>query len=227
MVKNSKKHRKASEGVSKLELLSRQDALAKVKELAYAGFNEAVDVDVNLGIDPTKGDQVVRGSVVLPHGTGKKIKVAVFAKGDQATEAEKAGADFVGAEDLIDKIAEGWIDFDYTVATPDMMPAIGKLAKILGPKGLLPNKKLGTVAPNVGPVVTDLKKGKSFFKNDKYGLVHFSIGKVSFEAAQLEENFTAFMQALRASKPVASKGNFIKKITVSSSMGVGLGINLE
>jgi len=227
MVKHSKKHRNALQAVSGLDLLSNKDAIAKVKSLSYVKFDESIDIDVNLGIDATKGDQVVRGGVVLPHGTGKKVRIIVFAKGDAAIQAEKAGADFVGAEDLIEKISQGWIDFDFAVATPDMVAPIGVLAKILGPKGLLPNKKLGTVTQNVGAIVADLKKGKAFFKNDKQGLVHFSIGKVSFDVNQLQENFVTFMKTLAASKPAASKGKFIRKVTMSSSMGVGIGVNLE
>ena len=227
MVKHGKNHRKALQAVSGLDLLSNKDAIVKLKSLSHVKFDESVDVDVNLGIDATKGDQVVRGGVVLPHGTGKKVRIVVFARGEAAVQAEKAGADFVGAEDLIEKISQGWVDFDFAVATPDMVAAIGVLAKILGPKGLLPNKKLGTVTLNVGPVVADLKKGKAFFKNDKQGLVHFSIGKVSFDVNQLQENFVTFMKVLSASKPAASKGKFIRKITMSSSMGVGIGVNLE
>lgn len=227
MVKHGKKHRNALQLVSNLDLLSYKDAIAKVKSLSFAKFDESIDIDVNLGIDATKGDQVVRGGVVLPHGTGKKVRIVVFAKGDAATQAEKAGADFVGAEDLIEKISQGWVDFDFAVATPDMVAPIGVLARILGPKGLLPNKKLGTVTQNVGAIVADLKKGKAFFKNDKQGLVHFSIGKVSFDVNQLQENFVTFMKTLAASKPAASKGKFIRKVTMSSSMGVGIGVNLE
>jgi large subunit ribosomal protein L1 len=227
MVKHGKKHRNALQLVSGLDLLSNKDAIAKVKSLSFAKFDESIDIDVNLGIDATKGDQVVRGGVVLPYGTGKKVRIVVFAKGDAATQAEKAGADFVGAEDLIEKISQGWVDFDFAVATPDMVASIGVLARILGPKGLLPNKKLGTVTQNVGAIVADLKKGKAFFKNDKQGLVHFSIGKVSFDVNQLQENFVTFMKTLAASKPAASKGKFIRKVTMSSSMGVGIGVNLE
>lgn len=227
MVKHGKKHRKALESVSQLDLLSSKDAVAKVKSLSHVKFDESVDVDVNLGIDATKGDQVVRGGVVLPHGTGKKVRIVVFAKGEAATQAEKAGADFVGAEDLIEKISQGWVEFDFAVATPEMVAPIGVLARLLGPKGLLPNKKLGTVTQNVGAIVADLKKGKAFFKNDKQGLVHFTIGKVSFDANQLQENFMTLMKTLSASKPAAAKGKFIRKITISSSMGVGIGVNLE
>lgn len=227
MVKHSKNHRKALQAIAGLDTIPSKDAVLKVKSLSFAKFDESVDVDVNLGIDATKGDQVVRGGVVLPHGTGKKVRIVVFARGEAAVQAEKAGADFVGAEDLIEKISQGWTDFDFAVATPDMVASIGVLAKILGPKGLLPNKKLGTVTLNVGAIVADLKKGKAFFKNDKQGLVHFSIGKVSFDASQLQENFVTFMKTLSAAKPAASKGKFIRKITISSSMGVGIGVNLE
>jgi len=227
MVKHSKNHRKALGSANKFDLISSKDAVLKVKSLSYVKFDESIDVDVNLGIDATKGDQVVRGGVVLPHGTGKKVRIVVFAKGEAATQAENAGADFVGAEDLIEKISQGWVEFDFAVATPDMVAPIGVLARILGPKGLLPNKKLGTVTQNVGAVVADLKKGKAFFKNDKQGLVHFSIGKVSFDANQLQENFTTFMKTLAAAKPAASKGKFIRKVTMSSSMGVAIGVNLE
>lgn len=227
MVKHGKNHRKALQAVSGSDLLSSKDAVAKLKSLSHVKFDESVEVDVNLGIDATKGDQIVRGGVVLPHGTGRKVRIVVFARGEAATQAEEAGADFVGAEDLIEKISQGWVDFDFAVATPDMVAPIGVLARVLGPKGLLPNKKLGTVTQNVGAVVTDLKKGKAFFKNDKQGLVHFSIGKVSFDVNQLQENFVTFMKTLSAAKPVASKGKFIRKVTISSSMGVGIGVNLE
>ena len=158
------------------------DGLKKVKELSYVKFDESVDANVNVGIDPSKGDQVVRGSVVLPHGTGKKVKIAVFAKGDYADAARKAGADYVGAEDLIEKIEGGWFDFNNAIATPDLMGLVGKVAKILGPRGLVPNKKTGTVTFDVAAVVEDLKKGRLFFKNDKNGIVHFSFGRVSFDA---------------------------------------------
>lgn len=222
-----KNYRKALESCGEKEVFSSKDALAKVKSLSFVKFDESVDVDVVLGIDPTKGEQVVRGAVSLPHGTGKKVKIAVFAKGDAADQAKAAGADFVGDADLIEKVSKGWADFDYAVATPDMMVSVGKLAKVLGPKGLLPNKKIGTVTTDVAGTVKELKGGKAFFKNDKYGLVHFSFGKVSFDAQKLEENLAAFYKVLTASKPASSKGKFIKKITISSSMGLGLLVNAE
>jgi large subunit ribosomal protein L1 len=202
-------------------------ALEKVKSIAYAKFNESIDVSLNLGINAVKGDQVVRGSVILPHGAGKKVRVIVFAKGDYAEQALKAGADVVGADDLIKKIEDGWLDFEFAVATPDVMGAVGKLAKILGPRGLLPNKKVGTVTFDVADVVTDLKKGKAFFKNDKQGIVHFSIGKVSFDLAQLRDNYNALLKAVFAAKPAAAKGKYLKRVSVSSTMGVGIFVNAD
>ncbi len=228
MIKHGKKYLKArerlgNEGAS----FSVESGLVKVKELTYANFDESVDVSVRVGIDATKSDQAVRGSVVLPHGTGKKIRIVVFAKGDHADEAVKAGADFVGMDDLISKIEGGWVDFEYAVATPDVMGAIGRLAKVLGPKGLLPNKKLGTVTFDVGAVVSDIKSGRVFFKNDKSGFVQFSIGKVSFDASKLKENFMAFIKTLNGSRPASAKGQFIRKITVSSTMGVGIALDVQ
>lgn len=227
MTNHGKKYLKAQEQVAKENKVGARDALSKIKQLAFAKFDESVDIDVNLGIDPAKGDQTVRGSVVLPHAKGGSIKVLVFAKGDHAEAALKAGADFVGAEDLIEKISNGWMDFDYAVATPDLMVMVGKVAKALGPRGLLPNKKLGTVTFDVGPVVADLKRGRVFFKNDKGGLVHFSFGRVSFDAQKLHENLVVFMKALAAAKPASSKGKFLRKATLSSTMGVGVQVNPE
>lgn len=225
MAKHGKKYIQAHQKVVKGQELPALQAVAKVKELAYAKFDESVDAHVNLGIDAAKGEQVVRGSVTLPHSKGQAVRVIVFAKGDYADKALKAGADEVGTEDLVEKINGGWMDFDYAVATPDLMGMVGKLAKILGPRGLLPNKKLGTVTFDVGIVVADLKKGRMFFKNDKSGIVHFSFGKVSFTPQQLEDNLAAFIKALMAAKPATSKGKFLKKLTVTSTMGVGVGVN--
>ncbi len=225
MSKHGKKYIKASAGVAKQVVLPVDQALSKIKELAYVKFDESVDVDINLGIDPSKGEQVVRGSISLPHGRGKTVKVIVFAKGDYADQAKKAGADVVGSEDLVEKIQAGWTDFNYAVATPDVMGLVGKVAKILGPRGLLPNQKLGTVTFDIAAVVSDLKKGRQFFKNDKSGLVHFSIGKVSFDTVKLKDNLSAFLKALASSKPASSKGKFLQKITISSTMGVGIQIN--
>jgi len=225
MSKHGKKYRESAKRVTSAAIVPVKDALAKLKELAYAKFDESVDVDINLGIDASQGEQVVRGSVLLPNQRGKVPKILVFAKGDYAEQAEKAGADFVGTDDLVEKIKGGWLDFDYAVATPDLMGLVGGLAKILGPRGLLPNKKVGTVTFDVGAVVTDLKKGRAFFKNDKQGLVHFSFGKVSQTAQQLHDNLSVFVRALAASKPVSSKGKFLKKMTISSTMGVGIQVN--
>jgi len=225
MAKRGKKYTEAAQKLGQEELLNASEAVSKVKELAYAKFDESVDVHISLGIDPTKGEQAVRGSILLPHGRGKDVKVLVFAKGDHVDEAKSAGADYVGDQDLVDKISGGWMDFDYAVATPDMMGLVGKLAKILGPRGLLPNKKTGTVTFEVGSVVKELKKGKAFFKNDKGGLVHFNFGKVSFDVEKLKENLNAFIRALLASKPSTSKGKFLKKMTISSTMGVGIPVN--
>lgn len=226
MATHGKKYRKAKE-LAPTTLLSARDAFGKVKELAFARFDESVDAHVNVGIDPAKGDQNIRGSVVLPHGLGKVVRVIVFAKGDHAEKAEKAGADVVGVDELIEKIEGGWLDFDYAVATPDLMGAVGKLAKILGPRGLLPNKKVGTVTFDVASVVKELKEGRVFFKNDKSGLVHFTVGKVSFDAEKLLDNFNAFFKALQAAKPSTSKGKYIKKLTVASTMGPGIPVNPE
>lgn len=226
-MKRGKNYRKAAEGHQKGACLSLGEIVSQIKEKAYAKFDESVDIDVNVGIDPSKGDQVVRGAVTLPHGTGKKIRVIVFAKGEHADAAQQAGADHVGLEDLIDKIDGGWMDFEYAVATPDVMGMVGKLAKQLGPRGLLPNKKVGTVTFDVAHIVKELKSGRSFFKNDKNAVVHFALGKVSFEADKLQDNIRSFLKALAGSKPPASKGKFIRKVTLSSTMGVGMCLNAE
>ncbi len=227
MNKHGKKYCKALEQIKPGQTLPAKEALSKLKQLAYAKFDESVDAHVNLGIDASKGDQVVRGSVVLPHSKGTAARVIVFAKGDYAEQAKKAGADLIGTDDLIEKITGGWMDFDYAVSTPDLMGAVGKVAKILGPRGLLPNKKLGTVTFEVANVVSDLKKGRVFFKNDKSGIVHFSFGKISFTPEKLYENLSVFMKALSVAKPASSKGKFLKKLTVTSTMGVGIKLNPE
>jgi len=222
-----KKYEKARSAVDLSGIKPVREGLKAIKELAYANFDESVDVDINLGIDASRGDQNVRGSILLPHGRGKDSKVLVFAKGEHADAAKKAGADYVGEQDLIEKIRGGWMDFDFAVATPDMMAAVGKVAKILGPRGLLPNKKLGTVTFDIGSMVSDLKKGRVFFKSDKQGLVHFSVGKESFEVEKLLENVKAFLKALVAAKPQAAKGVYLKKMTLTSTMGVGIELNPE
>lgn len=226
-MERGKKYKKAAEGHQKGVVFSLDDAIVRLKEKAYAKFDESVDVDVNIGIDPTKGDQVVRGSVMLPNGNGKKVRVVVFAKGQHAQDAKNAGADYVGLEDLIEKVNAGWIDFEYAVATPDVMGTVGQLAKILGPRGLLPNKKVGTVTFDVEHIVKELKSGRVFFKNDKNAVVHFSLGKVSFDKEALMENIRAFVKALVSSKPSSSKGKFIKKMTISSTMGIGTTVQID
>ncbi len=225
MSHSGKKYEKIRALVVPGQVVPIKDAVAKVKSLAFAKFDESVDVDVNVGIDASKGDQVVRGSVVLPHSRGRVARVLVFAKGDHAEQARAAGADFVGSDDLIEKIATGWMEFDFAVATPDMMGPVGKLAKQLGPRGLLPNKKLGTVTFDVDAVVRDLKLGRVFFKNDKNGIVHFAFGKVSFTPQAMLENLVAFTKALSAVKPASSKGKFLKKMTITSTMGVGITVS--
>lgn len=225
MVKIGKKYQKAWEVVKEKDIKSWVGALNAVIQGAYAKFDESIDVDIVLGIDPSKGEQVVRGSVLLPHGTGKKVRILVFAKGESAEKAKEAGADYVGLEDFIDKISKGWLEFDAAVATPDTMGAVGKVAKVLGPRGLLPNKKIGTVTFDVGPLVSDLKKGRVSYRNDKGGVVHATLGKVSFGVEKLHENLSVFIKSLVSSKPASSKGKFIKKITISSTMGVGVVLN--
>lgn len=227
MSKHGKNYRAIVNAVPQGKTLPVKSALEKIKELSYIKFDGSVTVDVNLGIDPAKGEQAVRGSVVLPRGTGKAVRVIVFAKGEYAQQAKDAGADFVGVEDLIERIEQGWLEFDYAVATPDLMGLVGRVAKILGPKNLLPNKKFGTVTFDVAAVVASLKKGLVFFKNDKQGLVHFNIGKVSFTADALYDNLAAFVKALSQSRPSAAKGKFLKKMTLTSTMNVGVRIQPE
>lgn len=226
-MKRGKKYKNAAQGHQKGALYSLEEAIAGIKEKAYAKFDESIDVDVNVGIDPSKGDQVVRGSVMLPHGNGRKTRVIVFARGQYADAAKSAGADVVGLEDLIDRINGGWLDFEYAVATPDVMGTVGQLAKVLGPRGLLPNKKVGTVTFDVAHIVKELKSGRVFFKNDKNAVVHFSLGKVSFDKEKLTDNVRAFIKILASSKPSSSKGKFIKKVTLSSTMGVGRSVHVE
>jgi len=225
MSKAGKQHRKVQDLMHSSEITNWQSGLDFVVKNAHVKFDESVDVDVVLGIDPSKGEQTVRGSVLLPHGSGKKVRVLVFAKGEHEDEAKNAGADYVGVEDLLEKIQGGWMDFDVAVATPDLMGTVGKVAKVLGPRGLLPNKKLGTVTFDVASIVSDLKKGRVTFRNDKGGVAHAPFGKVSFGVDKLLENFSALVRAIRQSKPPASKGKFIKKLVVSSTMGIGVELN--
>ncbi len=226
MAKRGKNHQAAVLKAPKSEL-GVDAALQKVKDLSYVKFDESVDVAINLGIDSAKGEQTVRGSVVLPYSKGKEKVVVVFAKGEYADEAKKAGADFVGMEDLIQKVNDGWLDFDYAVATPDVMGAVGALARVLGPRGLLPNKKVGTVTFDVADIVKDLKRGRAFFRNDKQGIVHFSIGKVSFDVQKLHDNLDALIKSVVVAKPATAKGKYLKKITLSSTMGIGVLVNSD
>jgi large subunit ribosomal protein L1 len=204
-----------------------EEAINILKENSFTKFNETVEMAINLGIDPRKSDQVVRNSVVLPHGTGKEVRVLVFAKGEKEKEAREAGADYVGAEDLIERIQKGWLEFDRTIATPDMMGQVGKLGKILGPRGLMPNPKLGTVTFDIAKAVKEAKAGKIEYRNDKGGVVHVPIGKLFFETEKLVENAIAVLKSIVKAKPPTSKGKYIKKVALSSTMGPGLKIDIS
>jgi large subunit ribosomal protein L1 len=201
------------------------EAVALVKKTSNTKFDETVDIAVRLGVNPRHADQMVRGAVVLPHGTGQKVRVAVFAKGDKAKEALEAGADVVGDDDLVAKVQEGFLEFDRVIATPDMMGKVGKLGKVLGPRGLMPNPKVGTVTPNVGAAVAEAKAGKIQYRVEKAGIVHARIGKVSFEAVQLYDNANALLTQLVRQKPATAKGSYLRSITVSSTMGPGVRVD--
>lgn len=222
MPKRGKKFRAAAEKVEAGKTYTMAEAVTLVKEIAFAKFNESVDLDFRLGVDPRHADQQVRGTVSLPHGTGKSVRVAVFAKGDKAAEAEKAGAEYVGAEDLVTKIAGGFTDFDAAIATPDMMGQVGRLGKVLGPRGLMPNPKTGTVTMDVGRAVEEIKAGKVEFRVDKTGNVHVPVGKVQFTEEQLNENAATVIDAIQKAKPAAAKGIYMRNITISSTMGPGV-----
>ncbi|MEK7712794.1 MAG: 50S ribosomal protein L1, partial [Nitrospirota bacterium] len=221
-----KKINEAREKVERGKEYSIEDAIGLVKKASFTKFNETVDMAVNLGIDAKKTDQMVRSAVVLPHGTGKKVRVVVFAKGEKEKEARDAGADYVGAEDLIEKIQQGWFDFDKVVATPDIMGLVGKLGKLLGPRGLMPNPKLGTVTFDLAKAVKEIKAGKVEYKTEKAGLIHVPIGKVSFDDQKLIENAMAVIDAIIKAKPPTSKGKYLKKVAVSSTMGPGVQIDV-
>ena len=226
MPKHGKRYRAQREKVDNLKNYPLDEALALVKEMASAKFDETVDLAINLGVNPKYSDQMVRGAAVMPHGTGKTVRVAVFAKGDKANEAKEAGADIIGAEDLAEKIEGGFLDFDKTVATPDMMKVVGKLGKILGRRGLMPNPKVGTVTFDIAKAVRETKAGKVEFRVEKEGIVHARVGKASFEVQQLRENITSLMDAIMKAKPSSSKGAYVKQAYISSTMGPGLRLDV-
>lgn len=214
--------RRLREGKDSTQPVGIDEALKLVKETASCKFDESVDVAVNLGIDARKSDQNVRGMTVMPRGTGKKVRVAVFAEGEQAEEAKQAGADIVGLQDLADDVKSGKLDFDIAIATPDAMKIVGKLGQILGPRGLMPNPKVGTVTPKVAKAVENAKAGQVQYRNDKAGIIHCSIGKASFEVDALKENLTTLMEALRKARPPNAKGTYIERVTLSTTMGPGV-----
>ncbi len=225
MAKLSKRTKANKEKVDRTSKHSISDAFKLVTETSTAKFDENVDVAVRLGVDPKQSDQQVRGSVSLPHGVGKNVRVLVFARGPKEKEAQDAGADFVGADDLVEKIQGGWLDFDKAIATPDMMATVSKVAKVLGPRGLMPNPKVGTVTMNVGDAVTAEKKGKCSFRVEKAGIVHAGIGKKSMGAEKLQDNFMSLIHALSKAKPSSSKGVYFRKVDVSSTMGPGVSVD--
>lgn len=226
MAKAGKRIRKIREGLDRTATYSLTDAVKTVQEMSNTKFDETVEISLNLGVDPKHSDQIVRGMVQLPNGTGKTIRVAVFARDAKADEAKKAGADIVGAEDLMEDIKKGNMDFDRVIATPDMMPLVGQLGQVLGPKGLMPNPKLGTVTPDVEKAVKAAKGGAVEFRAEKAGIVHAGVGKVSFGQQKLEENIRAFVGAIVKAKPTGAKGNYVRKVTLTSTMGPGLNVDI-
>lgn len=228
MRKRGKKYLESAKLVDRTALYEPKEAFDIVQKAARAKFDETVEVHIRLGVDSRHADQQVRGAVVLPHGTGKTVRVLVFAKGEKASEAEKAGADYVGAEDLVAKIQnENWFEFDVVVATPDMMGVVGRLGRVLGPKGLMPNPKAGTVTMDVAKAIADIKAGKIEYRLDKTNIVHCPIGKVSFGTEKLLDNFRTLMDAIIKAKPAAAKGQYLKSVVVSSTMGPGIKINQQ
>jgi large subunit ribosomal protein L1 len=225
MARATKREKAWATLVDRQRLYDVDEAVRLVKETATAKFDESIDVAVRLGVDPRHSDQMVRGAVVLPHGTGRRVRVAVFAKGERAREAEEAGADVVGAEDLVERIQGGWLEFDAAVATPDMMGLVGRIGKILGPRGLMPNPRTGTVTFDVRNAVQEIKAGKVEFRTEKAGIVHVPIGKASFSEEALRANLAALIDALQKARPQAAKGQYIRSITLSSTMGPGIHVN--
>lgn len=226
MPKRGKNYQEALKAVEKHKLYDVEEAIALLKQISKAKFDETVEMHIRLGVDGRHADQQVRGAIVLPHGTGKTKRVLVVAKGEKAAEAEKAGADFVGAEDIITKIqTENWFDYDVIVATPDLMGQLGRLGRVLGPKGLMPNPKSGTVTFDIERAVKEIKAGKVEYRLDKTNIVHVSIGKVSFEDSKIKENLSALIEALNKAKPAAAKGTYLKSVTITSTMGPGIKLN--
>jgi large subunit ribosomal protein L1 len=225
MAKHGKKYTDAARRYDREQLHSSAEAVSLVKSLAAATFDETIEVAVRLGVDPRKADQMVRGTVALPSGTGKDVRIAVFAQGDAATEARAAGADFVGADDLAAEVEGGMLDFDVAIATPDLMPQVGKLGRVLGPRGLMPNPKTGTVTTDVAKAVEEFKGGKVEYRTDRYGNVHVPLGKVSFTPDALQANLQAVMEELYRAKPASAKGRYLRRIGVSSTMGPGIKID--
>ena len=225
MAKQGKKYTDATRRYDRDQLHTSAEAVNLVKSLASASFDETIEVAVRLGVDPRKADQMVRGTVALPSGTGKDVRIAVFAQGDAATEARAAGADFVGADDLAAEVEGGMLDFDVAIATPDLMPLVGKLGRVLGPRGLMPNPKTGTVTTDVAKAVEDFKGGKVEYRTDRYGNVHVPLGKVSFDIEKLTENFRAVIDEINRAKPASSKGRFVKKVSLTTTMGPGIKVD--
>ena len=220
-----KKFREGAQKIDKLKRYTFEEAIQLSINCAYAKFNESLDLAVKLGVDPRHADQMVRGTVALPNGVGKEVRVAVFAKGEKEKEAMDAGADFTGSDELLEKVQGGWLDFDKAIATPDMMGAVGKLGRVLGPRGLMPNAKLGTVTFDVARAVTEIKAGKIDFKVDKTGIVHAAVGKINFGLEKLIENVASFMETIQRLKPPASKGTYYRSIAISSTMGPGVKVD--
>lgn len=226
MPKRGKKYKAALTKVDRGRKYDLDEAIGLVKEISYANFNAGVDVALRLGVDPRKADQMVRGAVVLPHGTGKEVRVVVFAKGEKEIEAREAGADFVGAEDMVEKIKGGWLDFDKAIATPDMMGLVGPIGRILGPRGLMPNPKVGTVTFNVAHAVNEVKAGRVEYRTEKKGaLIQSAIGRVGFSEDQLKENFLALLESVIRAKPSTAKGTYVRTITLSATMSPGIKID--
>lgn len=225
MRKRGRKHAEAANKVDRSRRYPLDEACSLVKAASFAKFDESVDIAVKLGVNPKHADQMVRGALVLPHGVGKSVRVLVFARGEKVQEAEQAGADFVGGEDMVAKVSGGWLDFDTVVATPDMMGQVGKLGRVLGPRGLMPNPKVGTVTFDVGKAVREAKAGKVEFRVEKAGIVHVPVGKCSFDAARLQDNIRALVGALLKAKPSTAKGQYLRSVTLSSTMGPGVSVD--